>query len=785
MLITVFSMLSAPLSVEQAKGRIQQAEGGSRYAAAPLEFAYAGTETATPAYYAFNTPQGFVIASADDVAAPVLGYNDSGSFNYASLPPQMKWWLEGYARQIDEARKAPVKTVAMARPQRDFIAPLVLTLWNQSAPYNAQCPVYNTKTAPTGCVATAMAQLLRFWKAPAKGTGSHSYVYKDITNSFDFGATTFAWSQMTHRYTSASTEKEKNAVATLMRACGVSVNMMYNESSSGAYSRDVLPALVTYFSYSPSSRHLDRNTFTLYEWEDQVYGSLKRGHPVYYSGSGDGGGHAFVVDGYQGNGYFHLNWGWGGSSDGYFLLTALDPGSLGIGGGSGGFNRGQTAILDLQPKFAGEKPFRGVDYNSGYTLALSGTRLTLTGFGGSIASTVIPRVSYMFRYVGDNGKTYTSASSTTTSLKPAYGFRSQTTTLPSTMADGVYSIIPYNIFQEEDGSTSEADAYVLSTVRNKYKLRVSNGTKTLINGSAANISVTELAALTPAFVGGTCAVKGKYVNSSSEEYYDDVYIGWFNSNETMTSISEKMTVDVPANETQDMEMVTDVPTSLTAGTTYKIAFVRETADGYERLSPFATVTAETNQTTMKMTAKNLVVANSTAVDATNITFSLDVTATSGYYMKPIWFWAREGSTALYSGSTPAIILAPGETKHITCSFPFMAAEKDKEYTLLLNYKPANGNAFLASTTFTVTTTGIKMLTGDEFSVMLTGDEAVATCPETITGMEVYDMRGMRVNTGVRIDGTTAVADMSHSQPGIYVVRVLTATQAYTQRIMIR
>lgn len=188
---------------------------------------------------------------------------------------------------------------------------------------------------------------------------------------------------------------------------------------------------------------------------------------------------------------------------------------------------------------------------------------------------------------------------------------------------------------------------------------------------------------------------------------------------------------------------------------------------------------------MKMTAKNLVVANSTAVDATNITFSLDVTATSGYYMKPIWFWAREGSTALYSGSTPAIILAPGETKHITCSFPFMAAEKDKEYTLLLNYKPANGNAFLASTTFTVTTTGIKMLTGDEFSVMLTGDEAVATCPETITGMEVYDMRGMRVNTGVRIDGTTAVADMSHSQPGIYVVRVLTATQAYTQRIMIR
>ena len=184
MLITVFSMLSAPLSVEQAKGRIQQAEGGSRYAAAPLEFAYAGTETATPAYYAFNTPQGFVIASADDVAAPVLGYSDSGSFNYATLPPQMKWWLEGYARQIDEARKAPVKTVAMARPQRDFIAPLVLTLWNQSAPYNAQCPVYNTKTAPTGCVATAMAQLLRFWKAPAKGTGSHSYVYKDITNSF-------------------------------------------------------------------------------------------------------------------------------------------------------------------------------------------------------------------------------------------------------------------------------------------------------------------------------------------------------------------------------------------------------------------------------------------------------------------------------------------------------------------------------------------------------------------------------------------------------------------------
>lgn len=186
----------------------------------------------------------------------------------------------------------------------------------------------------TGCVATAMAQVINYHKYPEKGIGSNSYTTttSGLSVSFNFGATTFDWDNMADIYSLSSTAEQKTAVATLMKACGVSVNMDYGTGASGAMSAFVPAALVNYFGYDKATAYRERIWFSGQEWEDLVYNELATVGPVYYGGTtARNEGHAFVCDGYRADGFFHINWGWGGQSNGYFRLSALDPSSHGIG----------------------------------------------------------------------------------------------------------------------------------------------------------------------------------------------------------------------------------------------------------------------------------------------------------------------------------------------------------------------------------------------------------------------------------------------------------------------
>lgn len=234
-----------------------------------------------------------------------------------------------------------------------FRIPLMTTKWNQSPYYNALCPANSV----TGCVATAMAQIMKYWNYPAKGTGFHSYNHPTYgTLSANFGGTTYQWSSMPNTVNSAN-----NAVATLMYHCGVSVNMDYSPQSSGAYVIQDSPtpqacseyALKTYFGYRSTLQGVQRNNYNQTQWINLLKIELNAGRPVLYAGFGSGGGHAFVCDGYDNNNFFHFNWGWGGSSDGYFQTSALNPGSLGTGGGSGGFNSDQQVVIGIQPPSGG------------------------------------------------------------------------------------------------------------------------------------------------------------------------------------------------------------------------------------------------------------------------------------------------------------------------------------------------------------------------------------------------------------------------------------------------
>lgn len=351
--------MASPLTPRQALARLSRADAKMSVATAMTasDLVYTETLDDQPMIYIFSKPgEGFMLVSADDAAQPLLGYSDAGgTFSAAQMPENMRWWLSQYAQEI----AAATKSVAIARgdfQEKSSISPLCSTIWSQRDPYNGMCPIVDGALSVAGCVATAMAQIMKYHNWPPQGVGSNSYEWNGSTYSMDFSEATFDWNNMRDSYSGYESQKQKDAVALLMKACGYSVNMKYSPSASGSYSSDVLPALINYFDYGYEATALDRGYFSLTDWQNIVYTSLKNHCPVYYSGKTLTAGHAFVCDGYSSNGYYHFNWGWGGLSDGYFLLTALEPEMQGTGGSSGGFNYDQMVVVNAQPRSENSEP---------------------------------------------------------------------------------------------------------------------------------------------------------------------------------------------------------------------------------------------------------------------------------------------------------------------------------------------------------------------------------------------------------------------------------------------
>ena len=318
-------------------------------------FTASATET-EPMVYVFNrgTDQGYLITPADDLFPAVLGYSDKGDFDFDNMPPAMKAFLEDYAREIDFNLKYKAEelatTASLFDPGWDPVEPLMATRWNQDAPYNNQCPTVSGVRTYTGCVATSMAQVMKYHEWPDVGEGSHSYTWNGQTLSINFSTIQFDWNNMLNEYYDNSyTTAQANAVAQLMKAVGYSVDMSYGTNASGAVSSKQGDALVKYFKYSKAVRYLQRDICSSTEFEKIIYDNLKEGLPVLYNGRSDEGGHSFVCDGYSGKHYFHFNWGWGGSSDGYFYLARLNPSDQGIGSSEGGYNSGQGINYNIRP----------------------------------------------------------------------------------------------------------------------------------------------------------------------------------------------------------------------------------------------------------------------------------------------------------------------------------------------------------------------------------------------------------------------------------------------------
>ena len=340
-----------PVDVSQAKyvgQQFVQANFQQSRQMEDLTLVYTGTSNRGEAcFYVFNVGNGgFVMVSADDFYRPIIGYSEERSFDAENINPELGYMLNeliagrtgrlaGKATPTVAAEWQSVmnsgKLISRNGGREKFY--LVQTKWDQGNPYNYYCP--QSAGGPNGrcyagCVATAMSQVMKYWNHPLKGNGSHTYNsggpgYPSFPGlSANFGATNYDWENMPLQLNASSPQVQIEAVATLMYHCGVSVNMMYAPDGSGAYSQDVPSSISQYFDYTNQAMYRSRDSYNYDAWSAMLMESHDMGWPVYYSGQGPDGGHAFVCDGYDDNGFFHYNWGWSGSGDDYFDFDQIE-----------------------------------------------------------------------------------------------------------------------------------------------------------------------------------------------------------------------------------------------------------------------------------------------------------------------------------------------------------------------------------------------------------------------------------------------------------------------------
>ena len=380
------------------------------------------TDRNTPALYVFNTSDGFVIISADDCETPIIGYSHEGRFDPNNVPVQMEEYLQDFVGRIQHAIENHIEADEITARQWELVKstgrlnerknakavePLLTEKWHQGCLYNSLCPAMSgpCDRAELGCVAVAMGQIMHYWKYPSQGFGSHSYSNQGVTLSADFGSTSYDWELMPDSLTDDSSETEIMAVATLLYHCGISVDMSYTTNGSGAHTEDVPKALVRYFSYSKRVHFEKQSNYSDEEWRILLEEELDQLRPVLYKGSSATSGHAFVCDGYDDDGLFHFNWGWG-TANGYFTLDNPN-----------GYNRNNAAVVDIIPQY---EPCHV------YATAVPSTAGTIEGageyhIGGACTLTALPTEDYALYFWKKDGQIVSNA--------PSYTFNVESDTI--------------------------------------------------------------------------------------------------------------------------------------------------------------------------------------------------------------------------------------------------------------------------------------------------------------------------------------------------------------------
>lgn len=709
--LATIGMTARHLSPEEALGRLSSSSDAMRAPASVRKaprLVYSAKTADLERVYVFGNAanKGFMVLSADDSTPALLAYSDTDEFDFDNMPDNMRYWLDEYARQVAYASTQESATDEPQIKQRPDVAPKLTTLWDQTEPFNTLTPTHNALPCPTGCVATAVAQIMNWHKWPEQGTGQKSYTsYYIGTLSLDFEKIKFDWDKMLDRYYQYSPSENIDAVGTLMLAAGYASEMSYHQKSSGAMGYNAARGLMTHLGYSKAMSLECREWYEIEEWDDLVYAELTENGPVYYEGTGDGGGHAFVCDGYDSKtGFFHFNWGWSGRGNGYYRLSALNPTVQGTGGNSLGYNYSQDIIKGLK------KAPEGVTENYTYIVgprkgvmtpwieAELGQSVTIKGYetedGFNNYSVVpIPNLEFGVRFYHETSKETLDILSQngTYDFNPYNKTNIIRYTVPTTLAEGEYIITPLWRSGEKD---SWHEMRMSPQTRNYIPATVT-GNKIYFGLGEADGRIEAKITEAPDFftTAGEFTIKGSMSSVGTADFSGLICAVFVtldkNGDLQIVDQGEAVRYDVEHGKTIDFEYTSFPKTQskLTDGDDYGI--VIGNANTGELVSPIYKIAVGNRYGKLSMSTYNFSISGSNYLDPQNINVKFNIKVVAGEYEGPLaigYSLKKDPFEAVrYTVSEPMHFIA-GDEKQVSFTGILDNVEAGELYFAHLMYK---------------------------------------------------------------------------------------------------
>lgn len=576
---------SAPISVDDARSKASgflsahaNRQGGRNLSnlSSQLTLAYtARSGTAVADFYVFNrhSDAGYVVVAADDQVTPILGYSSSGHFDYDSLPDNARYWIMQYQRELSYLRSHPEAARKVENVGKS-VEPLLTTYWNQSSPFNDLCPKYSDYSrSVAGCVAIAAAQIMNYHQWPEQGVGSKSYTFNlngntdnPLTLEVDFSQSTYQWNLMLDNYLGdlRGTVEQRAAVAKLVYDVAVATEMQFG-SSSGTTTGKAQQALINYFGYSRAIRFGKRDAVPINDWEQQLRDELDAGRPVFYAGQASGGGHAFVFDGYDSDGYFHVNWGWGGQSNGYFIITMLNPSSQGIGSYEGGYNSAQEALFGIEPDNGQDIPtqpiqgyYSGMRFDKQVVALGEAVKRYIDGFCFIGYGELPERITFGLNIYNENDSVVNQLLSSVRGIELSTNYVvSGNMSFPTTLTDGYYRLRPVYVL---DDSTQ---LFVPPVGKpDYYEMTVLNDTAYL--NAPVQKGELELTSLTikseRIYTNKSFVVDLKVTNMGNDEYFDKLRMDIVRNGSTVRKGNE-FVADIAPGRTFSIETTVTAPST--------------------------------------------------------------------------------------------------------------------------------------------------------------------------------------------------------------------------------
>ena len=533
-LIFAFALnsLAKPRTAEQMKAaaaavlNTQTMAKGLNFSAADVTLIDSRSQTVI-----YGNAGGYAVVSKDDTFSPILGYSDTAMSDNPA--PAFLWWLETINKSMENmlAKGTEPQHVQPAPEYRTSVPELLTTRWGQDTPYNLQCPEYTVNNVKynyvTGCVATAMAQIMKYHNYPEKGYGKTIYRLNPgdgatLTIEADFGNTTYDWANMLDSYIPGRyNDEQANAVATIMYHCGVSVRMNYAKDGSGAFSYDACTALRTNFLYDKNIKHYSRDFMPNEEWMNIIYRELNDNCPILYGGvTTANAGHAFVFDGYDADGLVHVNWGWNGESNGYYDVASLN-----------GFSEGQNMVIIRLPnddRF--ESQYHSM-WGLGYKLVITKTITALKVSCDALYNMDVDKFTGELALMALNTETGDKTNLSTiygtnvlSGIKYGSGMSLSGVSVPYTqLSDGTYRIY---LATKSTLETDWQPVHSNETINNSYIL-VKNGSNVTLraeNNSNWTTAIDNVPTVEKKADNRIYSIDGRYIGTDASVLKDGIYI---------------------------------------------------------------------------------------------------------------------------------------------------------------------------------------------------------------------------------------------------------------------